>query len=755
MSKTNAKSLNAMKQNIKKNNQQYENEIAKYLETPEEEEAAEAAESDSDSDSENESGSSSSDSESEDEAKKKKDGSDSDSGSESGSDSDSDWGSDSSSSSSDEDPAMAGKTGMSKWMKTPGQEDSDDEFETVKKPKEKKERVIRAPKEEKVQEEKPKEQMVLNEENVKKKLEEMIAQRGRKGTSRKEQMQQLELLATAKISPSMTAQVLVHLIAAQFDSSITRGGVIHMPVSFEVTETDGDKTITRESRDNCVWTRCMGNIEKLLTVLKENPELTEDATGQASSAANKEAQQQAQAMMDEDDDEQPMVVAANLVGFLERLDDELYLSLRMTDNHSADFLRRLLDIAPLLALAEKVQMYYVEIGNNAVAARVAMRRLEHLYYKHNDIVALAAKTRPQEGDRADNRSAYIEDIAMHLYRYGDDTIKTRTMLCHIYYLALHDDFYRARDMMLMSHLQETISKHPVPAMILFNRTMAQLGLSAFRNGLIQEAHGCFDELCSNNRLKELLAQGLTNQRYGDKTQEQERAEKRRQTPYHMHINLELIECCHLVGAILIEIPEMVANAYDTKRKVSSRALRRVFENSDRNPLAGPPENTRDVIMTGARALEKGDWQSCEKFVLGLPVWTHLGNEECVAKALAVMRQKIKEEALRTFLFAYSAYYEALSLNQLCEMFDLTKKTVNSLVSKMIFSDELYASWDQPTASIVMHKKERSRLHHMALNYADQLGKLVDHNEKAWDNRFAPPPPPSRTDWTCLSSLLPY
>merc|ERR1719199_261528 len=263
---------------------------------------------------------------------------------------------------------------MSKWMKTPGQEDSDDEFETVKKPKEKKERVIRAPKEEKVQEEKPKEQMVLNEENVKKKLEEMIAQRGRKGTSRKEQMQQLELLATAKISPSMTAQVLVHLIAAQFDSSITRGGVIHMPVSFEVTETDGDKTITRESRDNCVWTRCMGNIEKLLTVLKENPELTEDATGQASSAANKEAQQQAQAMMDEDDDEQPMVVAANLVGFLERLDDELYLSLRMTDNHSADFLRRLLDIAPLLALAEKVQMYYVEIGNNAVAARVAMRR---------------------------------------------------------------------------------------------------------------------------------------------------------------------------------------------------------------------------------------------------------------------------------------------------------------------------------------------------------------------------------------------
>jgi len=29
----------------------------------------------------------------------------------------------------------------------------------------------------------------------------------------------------------------------------------------------------------------------------------------------------------------------------------------------------------------------------------------------------------------------------------------------------------------------------------------------------------------------------------------------------------------------------------------------------------------------------------------------------------------------------------------------------------------------------MHKKERSRLHHMALSYADLLAKLVDNNEK--------------------------
>ncbi|KAJ1478147.1 eukaryotic translation initiation factor 3 subunit 8 N-terminus-domain-containing protein [Baffinella frigidus] len=100
MSKTNAKSLNAMKQNIKKNNSQYETEIAKYMESPAEEEegeeegekagsaSGESSESGSGSDSE-------SDSDSEDDKKKKKEkpekvakvkGSDDED-----SDSDSDW----------------------------------------------------------------------------------------------------------------------------------------------------------------------------------------------------------------------------------------------------------------------------------------------------------------------------------------------------------------------------------------------------------------------------------------------------------------------------------------------------------------------------------------------------------------------------------------------------------------------------------------------------------------------------------------
>jgi translation initiation factor 3 subunit C len=146
-------------------------------------------------------------------------------------------------------------------------------------------------------------------------------------------------------------------------------------------------------------------------------------------------------------------------------------------------------------------------------------------------------------------------------------------------------------MLLMSHLQETVSQTDIETQILYNRALVQLGICAFKCGLIRESASALQEISASGKIKELLAQGFSNTREKgssvyEKTPEQETLEKLRLIPFHMHVNLELIEAIYLTCSLLQEVPNIAMTAVDSRRRVISKTFRRFLEYSERQYFIG-------------------------------------------------------------------------------------------------------------------------------------------------------------------------
>merc|ERR1719479_753539 len=271
--------------------------------------------------------------------------------------------------------------------------------------------------------------------------------------------------------------------------------------------------------------------------------------------------------------------------------------------------------------------------------------------------------------------------------------------------------------------------------ILYNRTMVQLGLCGFRHAEIRDAHNALLDIQLGGRSKELLAQGLLPQRHHERSSEQEKIEKQRQMPFHMHINLELLECVYLVSAMLIEIPYMAAHEFDARRRMISKSYYQQLRSSERQALVGPPESMREHVVAASKAMRNGDWKKCRDFVINdkmnAKVWDLFYEAD---KVRAMLARKIQEETLRTYLFTYSKVHNSISIETLGQMFEMEKAAVHAIVAKMIISEELMASMDEPSECMIMHRTEPSRLQSLSLQLADKLAQLVENNERLLELR---------------------
>ena len=111
-------------------------------------------------------------------------------------------------------------------------------------------------------------------------------------------------------------------------------------------------------------------------------------------------------------------------------------------------------------------------------------------------------------------------------------------------------------------------------------------------------------------------------RFHDRTIEQEKIEKRRQLPYHMHFNLELLESIFLVCCIFIEVPKMTGSKIHQSR-IYSKSFTKLIDIYEQQTFNGPAENVRETLMSATSSLVCGDWRQAtevnfESGKLGIP-----------------------------------------------------------------------------------------------------------------------------------------
>lgn len=568
-------------------------------------------------------------------------------------------------------------------------------------------------------------------EGLFKSLAAVMEARGKKSTDRTEQIEILTKLMGVAVSTYQKIRVLLALLAARFDYNQSAAAYMNIEM----------------------WNSALKEVEQLTRILAQDrgyqvKELTKDYDDEIDRLPNQ-------------GDEGPIVeVRGSLISFVERLDDEFTKSLQHIDPHTTEYVDRLRDEKLLYRTIILSQNYIETIDQPGTLSRIMMRRLDHIYAKPDNIIQALETASASSGEplsksqsglcpspeevaaNAEGASALIRSLCVQLYKtVGLETerLRTRAMLYHIYHHALRRDYHIARDMFLMSHLQDSIGMADAATQILYNRVVVQLGVCAFRVGLIRESQSALQEIFASTRVKELLAQGVSRANpYA--TPEQEKLDRQRQLPFHMHINLELLECIYLVGSMLLEIPNIASanSEADQRRNIISRTFRKMLDFTDRQVFSGPAESTRDHVMAAAKALQNGNWKESQEQIAEIKIWKLMVDHE---ELITMLKSKIQEEGLRTYLFTYSHYYKSLNLRHLAEMFELPISKVKSIVSVMIWNEEIQASLDIGNVTeaeggyIVLHGVQLSKVQILAQQLAEKANSLLEQNERSLDGKL--------------------
>ncbi|KRX04997.1 hypothetical protein PPERSA_06631 [Pseudocohnilembus persalinus] len=471
--------------------------------------------------------------------------------------------------------------------------------------------------------------------------------------------------------------------------------------------TDFSKTISPSHMPRIIWNTVLQCLQTTLQVLKTKKQ--GDLEVQTFNPMTRKVGNEEKPIEFEDDEQQKNHVFHSmsymknqLSTYIVTLEGELYNAFKYLDFTNSEYNLRISDQFALLNTIKSIQEYYQSLEDMETVARIAFRRLANLYFIHDSqLEGLRKKATENKKNykfefyAVQDSEKQIRELCQIVQQHSNNqSNQIRAILYQIYHHAIHDRTQQAKEIMLMTHLpqNEFIQKAASQHQLLYLRFLAQQGLAYFRQGNYKDANLHLREVFvqvvfGKRQLKEVLGQniGKTASDY----------DKKVALPYHMHINIELVETVHLIVGMILDLPALVSvekkvNLSSKQRNVSFKAFYDSFNSTGKSykneqkvqhkTYNGPVENNQEILNAASRAIMRGTWEEANQYISRLNIWSKIHNGE---QAKNILFENAKECSYKCYLLYYKSFFQSLSLNQLSKQFNLPINRIKTITSKFI------------------------------------------------------------------------
>lgn len=482
------------------------------------------------------------------------------------------------------------------------------------------------------------------------------------------------------------------------------------------------------------------------------------------------------------------MIVGSITAFIERLADELTSHLLYLDPNSSEYISLLKDDSQLYVIIVRAQLYLSEIISNVnelegdQLCRIIIKRIESIYYKPVKLVILSELNTWNALSIADNSNEKVQKITSSEAHDSTNTLQTnklidslcshlyinstgiqssiyrkRAALMQSYYYSISNQFFRARDILHLTHVQTTIHTSEPGVQVLFNRAIVQLGLAAFRSGLSEEAQTILNEIVTTANTRDLLGQSKiyfsNNQGAASEVGPNE---KGKYVPFHMHVNIELIDSVYYIASLFVEVPLMALLSYQSStpgainfanleaqqaqnKKTVSRSFKRILDYTERQYFQGPAEETRDLVFEAYNKLIKFDWKSAAKILTDLRVWgmmpgvsiTNSDGKSGIELLNEIITEQCKVNALKTWAYVNAGIIKNYSVRKLAARFEIDEEKICSTLGSLLHREEIRGSLkfnEDGSKSIVFTDKEDG-MGDIVRGLTDCVNSILERNEK--------------------------